>query len=399
MGNNSRSKIISPTVLLLSLVSLFTDMASEMLYPIMPLFLREIGYSVLLIGIIEGIAEAVAGLSKGYFGKLSDAKGSRLPFVQLGYSLSAISKPMMALLIHPAWVLSTRILDRIGKGIRTGARDALLSDQSTKETKATVFGFHRSMDTLGAVIGPSLALLYLYFYPSDYKKLFLFAFIPGVLAIITTLLIKEKKAIPKASSSIPSFWSFTAYFNKSSVTYKKLLVALCIIALVNGSDAFLLLQLKAIGLPDTAVIGLYILYNLVYALLAYPIGIIADKIGLKKIFILGWLIFVLVYVGFAFATQWWVAIVLMCLYGTYAAATEGIAKAWITNIVPSTETASALGSFSGFQSIATMFASILTGFIWLNYGASASFLCTACVALLVVVYLYCSKLSSTIIHK
>ena len=153
---------------MLSLVSLFTDMASEMLYPVMPLFLKHIGYTALFIGILEGIAEAVAGLSKSYFGKLSDSSGKRLPFVQLGYTMSAISKPMLAILVYPWWIFLSRTIDRLGKGIRSGARDAMLSDESTKETRGRVFGFHRSMDTLGAVFGPAIALVYLYFNPDNY---------------------------------------------------------------------------------------------------------------------------------------------------------------------------------------------------------------------------------------
>ncbi|MGZ5286000.1 MAG: MFS transporter, partial [Flavisolibacter sp.] len=146
-------------------MSLLTDTASEMLYPIMPLYLKTIGFSIVLIGILEGVAEATAGISKGYFGKLSDTSGRRVPFVQIGYAFSAISKPMMAAFIHPLWIFFTRTIDRFGKGIRTGARDAILSDEATPRTKAKVFGFHRSMDTLGAVLGPALALLYLYYNP------------------------------------------------------------------------------------------------------------------------------------------------------------------------------------------------------------------------------------------
>ncbi|MEP6596078.1 MAG: MFS transporter, partial [Ginsengibacter sp.] len=186
-------KIITRTIWILSLVSLFTDIASEMLYPVMPVFLRSIGFSFLLIGILEGLAEAVAGLSKSYFGKKSDALGKRLPFVQLGYALSAVSKPMMAIFVYPLWIFFARTIDRLGKGIRTGARDAILSDESTKKNKGRVFGFHRSMDTLGAVFGPAIALVYLYFYPANYKVLFIIAFMPGAVAILLTLFIKEKK--------------------------------------------------------------------------------------------------------------------------------------------------------------------------------------------------------------
>ena len=185
-------KYISRPVWILSLVSLFTDTASEMLYPIMPIYLKSIGFSIVLIGILEGFAEALAGLSKDYFGKLSDNSGKRVPFVQLGYSLSAISKPMMALFIFPLWIFFARTIDRFGKGIRTGARDAILSDAATPETKGKIFGFHRGMDTFGAVLGPVIALLYLYYYPQQYQTLFYVAFLPGLLAVFASFLLKDK---------------------------------------------------------------------------------------------------------------------------------------------------------------------------------------------------------------
>jgi MFS family permease len=364
-------------------------MASEMLYPVMPVFLKFIGFSVIFIGVLEGIAEAVAGLSKPYFGKLSDASGKRLPFVQLGYSLSAISKPMMALFFYPIWIFFARTLDRLGKGIRTGARDALLSDESTKETKATVFGFHRSMDTLGAVFGPAIALLYLYFYPKDYKTLFLIAFIPGVLAIICTLLIKEKKKPLHASqkNKPTTVFSFISYWKTSTAPYKKLVTGLLLFALFNSSDVFLLLKMKESGLNDTEVIAVYIFYNLIYALLAYPIGILADKLGLKKIFLTGLVVFALVYTGFAFNNNLVIFLILFLLYGVYAAATEGIAKAWISNIADKSETATAIGTYTGFQSLAALFASSFCGLLWYNFGATATFLVTAIATLITVIYL------------
>jgi sugar phosphate permease len=209
-------KVITRTVWILSLVSLFTDVASEMLYPVMPIYLKEIGFSILLIGVLEGVAEATAGLSKSYFGKLSDVSGKRLPFVRIGYLLSAVSKPMMAVFAYPLWVLFSRTIDRFGKGIRTGARDALLSDEATPQTKGQVFGLHRAMDTVGAVIGPSLALIYLYLFPGNYKVLFLLAFIPGIVAISFTFLLKEaKRGSGKFELTPVSFFSFVRYWKES----------------------------------------------------------------------------------------------------------------------------------------------------------------------------------------
>lgn len=380
-------KHISKNVWILSLISLFTDTASEMLYPIMPIYLREIGFSVLLIGILEGVAEAIAGLSKGYFGKLSDVSGKRLPFVQIGYAFSAISKPMMALFTFPIWVFLARTIDRLGKGIRTGARDALLSDEATPETKGKVFGFHRSMDTLGAVIGPLFALIYLFFFPHDYKTLFYIAFIPGILAIIASFYLKEKKSTDtKAKVSTP-FFSFLKYWNKSPNEYKKLVIGLLAFTLFNSSDVFLLLKIKQSGIDDTMVVGIYIFYNLIYALFALPIGIIADKIGLKKIFLLGLFIFSIVYFGMSVNTHTYVFFFLFFLYGIYAAATEGISKAWISNIVDKKDTATAIGNFSGLQSIFTMLSSSLAGLLWIQFGASVTFIITAITTLFVILYL------------
>ncbi len=380
-------KSISKTVWVLSLISLFTDMASEMLYPVMPLFLRQIGYSVIFIGVLEGVAEAVAGLTKGYFGKRSDRSGKRLPFVQAGYSISALSKPLMIFFIHPLWIFFCRTADRLGKGIRTGARDAMLRDESTAITRGTVFGFHRSLDTLGAALGPAVALIYLYFFPGDFRSLFLIAFFPGVLAIFCTMLIKEKKHPAKEQvRSSNSVFGFLHYWKESNAGYRRLITGLILFALFNSSDVFLLLKIREAGLSDTMVIGIYIFYNLVYALLAFPIGVMADKTGLKTIFIAGLILFSIVYSGFAITSHLYVFIFLFGLYGLYAAATEGISKAWISNIVSKKDTATAIGTYSGFQSIASLLASSLTGLLWFYFGGKITFLITASLALLLVFY-------------
>jgi len=368
------------------LISLFTDTASEMLYPIMPIYLKSIGFSIVLIGVLEGIAEATAGLSKGYFGKQSDLSGKRVPFVQVGYALSAISKPMMAFFIYPLWIFFARTVDRFGKGIRTGARDAILSNEATPETKGKIFGFHRSLDTLGAVLGPLLALLYLHFFPEDYINLFYIAFIPGLLAIFASFYLKDKKKnSPKKIVQVPIF-SFLSYWKESPVKYRKVVIGLLAFTLFNSSDVFLLLKAKDAGLDDTAVIGIYIFYNLIYAVFALPIGILADKIGLKKIFVFGLAIFAIVYFSMSSCTNLYAFICIFFLYGIYAAATEGISKAWITNIIDKKDTATAIGTYTGFQSIFTMFASSLAGLIWYNFGANITFIVTGFTTLIVIFY-------------
>jgi MFS family permease len=360
-------------------------MASEMLYPVMPVFLKSIGFSVVLIGLLEGIAEATAGFSKGYFGKLSDAQGERIPFVRWGYLLSAISKPLMAVSVYPLWIFLARTVDRMGKGIRTGARDAILSAEATAETKARVFGLHRAMDTAGAFIGPSLAILFLYFYPQRYQLLFLIAFVPGIVAVLLTFLLKEKN-MGEIKSAPVSLFSFLKYWNDASPAYRKLVAGLLFFALINSSDIFLLLKLKDGGVSDIQVIGVYVFYNLVYALFAYPAGWLADRWGLKKTLIIGLILFALVYAGMSVnGSLWWFGF-LFFVYGMYAACTESIAKAWITNISKKEETATAVGTYTAFQSICTLIASASAGLAWYSLGAPTLFIITGAAAFVLVVY-------------
>ncbi|RYD59084.1 MAG: MFS transporter [Sphingobacteriales bacterium] len=382
---------ITRTVWILSIVSLLTDVASEMLYPVMPVYLNSIGFSVVLIGVLEGFAEAIAGVSKGYFGKRSDISGRRLPFVRLGYGLSALSKPMMALWAAPAWVFLARATDRLGKGVRTAARDALLSDEATLLTRGRVFGFHRSMDTLGAVLGPLAALVFLYLRPGDYRMLFFLAFFPGALAMGFTWLLRDKNPIPKENRTKTSFFSFLKYWKESPASYRKLVAGLLLFTLFNSSDMFLLLQIKQAGLSDTATIGVYVFYNLVLAAFAYPIGVIADRLGLRNIFIAGLLVFAIVYCGMAFFGGLYTFLFLFLLYGIYAAATEGIAKAWISNITDKKDTATAIGTFTAFQSICTLLASSITGLLWHYAGPTAAFVTSAIAAIVVAAYLLSMK--------
>ncbi len=368
---------LTRTIWILSLVSLFTDISSEMLYPVMPLFLSSIGFSSVWIGLLEGMAEATAGLSKGYFGRLSDLTGKRAPFVQLGYLLSAFSKPLMAVFTYPIWIFGARTLDRLGKGLRTGARDAILSDECTPQNKAKVFGFHRGMDTLGAAIGPALALLFLMFYPAQYKILFLLAFIPGLTGTILTLFIKEKKHEPTKNKITFKLSQTFSYLQKAPVAYKNLIAVLLLFALFNSSDMFLLMRMKQCGWNDTYIISAYILYNLVMALAAFPFGHLADKYGMKKTLIFSFTLFALVYAGFGMNTSIEGFMMLFILYGISAASGEGIAKALVSNMVPRTDTASAIGTFAGLNSLMALLASTLAGLIWKFISPDAVFIVSA----------------------
>lgn len=390
-------RILSRTVIILSMVSLFADIASEMLYPVIPVYLKEIGFSILLIGILEGVVNFTAGISKGYFGKLSDETGFRLPFVKLGYLLSAVSKPLMVLLTTPLWVFFTRTADRLGKGIRTSARDALLSQEATKETKARVFGFHRSMDTVGAAIGPVIALLFLYFYPGQYKTLFFLAFIPGIISVFLIFLLKEKKQ-PVSTLGKGNFFSFFRYWKIAGPEYKRIVPGLLLFALFNSSDVFLLLITKeTIGNntvsiwggqfnADTITIAAYVFYNLIYAAFSYPMGILADRLGFRNILITGLMLFAFVYSGFAMNPSVPVIFILFAVYGLYAAATEGIIKAWITNLAHGENTATAVGFYTSCESICTLCASIIAGVLWTTAGSSSTFIVTSFIAVVVSIY-------------
>jgi len=392
---SSPTRILTRTILLVSFVSLFTDVASEMLYPIMPVYLRSIGFSVMLIGILEGVAEATAGISKGYFGNLSDVWRKRVPFVRAGYTLSAFSKPMMVLFTFPLWIFFARTIDRFGKGIRTSARDAILSDETVAEHKGKVFGFHRSMDTVGAAIGPFFALIFLYFYPKQYKWLFLIAFIPGLVAIALTFFLREKQHPPdsvSAGSRIKSvnrvsFFSYFRYWGRASSGFRFLVAGLLLFTLFNSSDAFLLLALKEQQMADGQMIGFYIFYNLVYAICSYPIGILGDKVGLRTMLIIGLLIFALVYFFMGYAASFLAFGLLFFFYGIYAASTEGISKALISNMAERADTATAIGFYNSFQSIFTLVASSLAGVLWFAIGPKAMFMISGVGVFIVVVYL------------
>lgn len=381
-------RIITRTVWIVSLISLFTDVASEMLYPVMPIYLQTIGFSVFYIGILEGLAEATAGLSKGYFGRLSDATAKRVPFVRAGYLLSALAKPLIIVTINPIWVFLCRSADRLGKGVRTGARDAMLSAETDAANKGKVFGFHRGMDTLGAAIGPALALGYLALWPQAYRNLFLFALVPGLVAVLLTFFLKDKPA-PGIDRPKVSFLDFFRYYQSAPQLYRTTVKGLLLFTLFNSSDVFLLLLLKQRGFSDQQVIGVYIFYNLVYAAASYPMGKLGDALGLRRTFIGGLILFTAVYAGAAITTDIRGYVGLFFLYGLYAAMTEGISKAWISNLCDSKDTATAIGTYTGFSSVATLVASLVAGLVWqLTTPAMTFFLAAAGAGLSLIYFLF-----------
>lgn len=377
---------ITRVVLVLSIVSLLGDIASEMLYPIIPIYLQSIGFSAAALGLLEGLATAMSGLSKGYFGQLSDARGIRMPFVRAGYLLSAISKPMLALFTNTWWIFAARTTDRLGKGIRTGARDAVLSDETTPEYKGRVFGFHRTFDTIGAVIGPIVALALLQVYPNQYRLIIFLAFIPGILSVLCTFAINPKPIAPsvKRNETI-NFFSFTKYWQRATPQYRRIVLGFLVFALINSSDMFLLLRLKQIGFSEQGVVGVYLFYNVVYAIMSYPAGALADRWGFGKTITVGFLLFAVVYASLAFAVKTPFILALFVLYGFYTASTDSVAKAWISNLAPK-ETATAIGTYTAFSSVCALLASAWAGIVWQYWGSTYTFAISAVAALGVVIY-------------
>ncbi|MCX7879490.1 MAG: MFS transporter [Ignavibacteria bacterium] len=380
---------INKKILILALISFFTDVASEMLYPILPLFLKSIGFSILVIGILESIAEAISGLSKGYFGALSDKLGSRVLFVRLGYFLSSIAKPLIGLFPLPMFVFFFRTIDRFGKGIRTAPRDALLSDESQYEHKGKVFGFHRAFDTLGAVVGPSLTILLLTYFIADYRTIFLLSVVPGVIVLLLCFTLKEQKKEKKAYSTSTirtNVSAFLKYYQSSSKKYKEITFPLLFFTLFKSSEFFLLLKLDEYGISSANIVFFYILLNVSYAIFSFPAGRLADKVGFKKVISFGLLSFSCAYLSINLSNDtYWLAIVFI-IYGIFSASYEGMVKAYITNRVPHSETATALGTFSAFTSVISLLSSSLTGTLWSILGSTCALLFSAFAGLITFVY-------------
>lgn len=374
-------KKIPRQVKVLGFVSLFTDMASEMLYPVTPIFLTAVlGAPMAMVGLIEGLSEITAGFFKGYFGNLSDRLGRRSIFVRIGYSLSALTKPLPGIFPFVSTVLFSRVTDRVGKGIRTAPRDALLASYSDNNTGA-IFGFHRGMDTLGAAIGPLCALVLLYFYPGNYILIFLVAFIPSLVAVGFTFPVKDRPVEIK----IREKKHYKAFWKNAPAGYKKLVYLFTIFSIVNSSDVFLILKSRDVTHSSGLAIAGYIFYNLVYASASYPLGKISDKLGKKNIFISGLFIYSIVYLGFAFISELSFIWILFALYGIYSAATEGIAKAWVADLIPDEKRGTAIGLLTMLSSLAIMSGSLITGLLWDIYGSSVPFLLSSVVSLGVVI--------------
>ncbi len=372
------------TVVTLGIVSFLTDISSEMIYPLVPIFMNEIlraPYTA--IGFTEAFAEATTALLKVISGVISDRTRRRKPLAVLGYSLSSFSKPLLA--ISQSWthVFTIRFADRVGKGIRSAPRDALIADVVDEKNYGKAFGLHRAMDTAGAVLGPLVAFLIIGKFDgssigaSGYRTIFILAAVPAILAvIILSAFIREKEKIPAESKSS------ILNFSKLDRRYKLFLIVVGIFALGNSSDVFLILRARNLGVGVGDVLLLYVIFNVAAASLAVPAGKLSDRIGRKPLIVAGYLIFALVYSAFALIESKLWMWPLFIVYGTYYGCTEGVLRAFAADLAPAQSRATAIGSYHTVVGLGVLPAGIIAGLLWDNFGPAWPFIYGASTAVL-----------------
>lgn len=354
---------LSHNIKVLSAVSFFQDTASEMLYPILPLFVTSVlGAPPAVLGLIEGVAEATAALSKIASGRLADLRHRR-PLVAAGYSISAVAKPLIGLAAGWPLVLVGRFTDRVGKGMRGPPRDALIADDTTPATRGRAFGFHRAADTAGAVVGPLLGLALYELIGQQLRPLFFFAFIPAALSVGLIFLVRER-AHPLASGQAAEPYSLSGL----TPQYWRVVSLIGAFALVNFSDALLLLRATDLGFGVVGVSLIYVLYNISYAGLSYPAGVLSDRLSRRTVFALGIVFFALAYLGLGLVTDKVWLWLLFPLYGCYTALTDGVSRAWVADLVPRSQVGTALGVYGGITGVGALIASVWAGLAWGGNG-------------------------------
>ena len=370
---------INRNIVAISLVSFFNDISSEMVYPVIPIFLVAVlNAPVTIVGLIEGIAESTANLLRIFSGYFSDRSGKRKPFMTGGYMLSALSKLIIASASGWTSVMGGRFLDRFGKGVRTSARDALLAGASQERYRGRVFGFHRALDTLGAVVGPLMAFFLLKVFEDNLRFIFYLAFIPAAAGVVLLVVFVRDVKRTAGTAARPS-WRLRDV--RLSRGFKVFLLASTVFALGNSSDAFIILRAHNLGFAVETTILAYALFNIVYAVLSHPAGIISDRVGQKKILLWGFALFALIYLLLGIVDRSAFLWVLFPMYGVYMALTEGIGKAYISLHARDEFTGTTYGVYQTLTGLAAFPASLAAGFLWRYVSPGAPFIFGAAMAL------------------
>jgi len=385
-------KGLTRNVIILGFVSLLNDGASEMIYPLLPVFLTAVlGAGPVALGIIEGIAESTASLLKLTSGYLSDRVRRRKGWIVAGYSISNVIRPLIAIATSWPQVLALRFSDRVGKGLRTSPRDAIIADSTPPEFRGMAYGFHRAMDHGGAIIGPLLAtglLLVLHDTPQEnLKTVFLLSFIPGLLAVCLLFVGLREKPVDGPRPALSSGFNFRAAWAGMPAGFRKYLAIILAFTLGNSTDAFLLLRAQQLGVSIALLPAIWVALHVVKMGFSVPGGILSDRIGRKKVIVTGWIVYALVYGGFAFASSQWHVWALFMVYGVYFGLTEGVEKALVADFAPVHLRGSAFGLYHLIVGLGALPASLLFGLVWQKFGAAAAFGMGASLAMLASVML------------
>ncbi|MDX9774725.1 MAG: MFS transporter [Petrimonas sp.] len=380
-GSSGSNKIlgIHKNVFFIGITSFLTDTTTKMIYAVMPMFLLSLGASKTELSLIEGIAESTASVIKALSGWWSDKIGKNKPFMIIGYAFTTLLSPLFALAATPLQVLFIRFTERLGKGIRTAPRDSLIACSSGENNRGRGFGFHKAMDNSGAILGPLLAFGMLAMFPGDYRRIFVIAAIPGILGLISLIcFVKEAKKDKKELSGKVSIKDFPK-------KYYVFLAIVFIFTLGNSTDALLLVKATDIGIQSAFVPLLYLIFNSISVLFSMPAGMLSDKIGRERLIIFGYLLYSALYFGFGRTSSIAVIIMLFALYGLYGAATDGVQKALVSDLIDKNKRGTGLGFYNCVVGITLLPASIIGGLLYDNINNSAPFYFGAVMALIAAV--------------